>query len=132
LQAIWRDLKTAQKTQDDITFHQALKELGAEDEEVAHRIKILGRWFKQIHHLGMKDLATIWAAGDLDQLGALWPTVAIDSSKLNPLVSEYATKNVEELWAESFAFYCQKKALPDQIMTLMDKSLSIVKANKPA
>ena len=132
LMSLLKDVKQAKKEDDAVGFQEALKNLAAEDEEVGHRTKILLRWFKQIHHLSPKDLSTMWEAEDLDQITGLWPTVAIDSSKLAPLVTEYATVNSEELFAESFAFHAQKKKLPANVTALMDKSLGIIKANKPA
>jgi hypothetical protein len=38
------------------------------------------------------------------------------------------TKNVEELFAETFAFYMQKTKLPDEYVELMEESLSWAKA----
>lgn len=132
LMKMLKGIKQAKKDDDLIGFSEALKGLADDDEEQTHRTKILLRWFKQIHHLSVRDLNVMWAAEDLDQIEALWPTVSIDSSKLDPLVSEYATLNSEELFAESFAFFAQKKKLPNSVTTLMDKSLSLIRANKPA
>jgi hypothetical protein len=131
LMAILKGLKAAKKEDDAIGWSEAMKGLADEDEEMAHRAKILMRWFKQIHHLSSKDLSTMWAAEDIEQIEGLWPAVSIDSSKLDPLVSEYACVSSEELFAESFACYAQKKKLPNSVETLMDKSLSLIKANKP-
>jgi len=127
-----KGLKAERKADDEVGLIEAFKNLGAEDEEVQHRTKILLRWFKQIHHLSMKDLRTMWEADDIEHLESLWPTVSIDSSKLSPVISEYATKSVEETFAEAFAFYAQKKKLPASIESLMEKSLSIIRANRPA
>lgn len=132
LVAILKGLKDAKKADDAVGFSEALKDLASEDEEVGHRTKILLRWFKQIHHLSVKDLNVMWEAEDIDQLSTLWPTVAIDSSKLAPLVSEYATVSSEELFAEAFALHAYKKKIPASVVSLLEKSLSIIKANKPA
>jgi hypothetical protein len=132
LMKILKGIKAAKKEDDLVGFSEALRGLADDDEEMLHRTKILLRWFKQIHHLSVKDLNIMWAAEAFEQLEALWPTVSIDSSKLDPLVSEYGTVSSEELFAESFALHAQKKKLPNSVVTLMDKSLSLIRANKPA
>lgn len=125
---------------EEMSFKQALRALthgegeddpGFDTEERLHQFKILMRWFKQIHHLTPNDLGTIWDADNFDQIESLWPTMSIDSSKLKPLVSEYATVNVEELFAESFAFYSQKKKLPKAVESYLEKSLSIIRDTTP-
>jgi hypothetical protein len=65
----------------------------------------------------------------MDHIEKLWPTDHLDISKLDPLVSEYALKNVEELWAESFALYANKTKLPQKVVTLLEHSLSVIRDN---
>lgn len=132
LMKVLKAIKALKKADDLIGFSEALKFLADEEgDEMVHCTKILLRWFKQIHHISVKDLNVMWEAEDYEQIESLWPTVSIDSSKLDPLVSDYACLNAEELFAEAFAYYAQKKKLPNSVMTLMDKSLSIIKSNKP-
>jgi hypothetical protein len=142
----YKDLKAIRKeleslaSDEDVSLKKALyivangendEESPNDDEEQKHKIKILLRWFKQIHHLSPTDLGTIWDADKFDQIAKLWPTMSIDSSKLKPLVSEYATVSSEELFAEAFAFYATKKKLPGRVETALEKSLSVIRDNTP-
>lgn len=101
------------------------------NEEEEHKLWVRGlmRWFQEVHHLAPKDLSIIWDGQDLQALKDLWPTKAIDSSKLAPVLTEYATKNVEELFAECFAFYCQGKKMPARLESLIEKSIQYAKAS---
>jgi len=112
----------------DTTLSAVLKEFGDEDEEHKLWIKGLLRWFKDVHHFGPKDLSVIWDSQELGVLKELWPANGIDSSKLSPLVTEYACLNVEELFGEAFAFYCLNKKLPSRIQTLLEGSIQYAKA----
>ncbi len=112
----------------DATLASAIREFANEDEEHKFWIKGLLRWFKDVHHFGPKDLSVIWESQDLTTLKDLWPTNSIDSSKLSPLITEYACTSVEETFAEAFAFYCQNKKLPSRIQTLLEGSLQYAKA----
>lgn len=124
---------------EDVSFKKALnilqhgktEEDETDSEEVKHQLKILMRWFKQIHHLSPSDLGVIWDADKFDQIEELWPTMSIDSSKLKPLVSEYATTNSEELFAEAFSFYATGTKLPKKVESYLEKSLSVIRDNTP-
>lgn len=104
-----------------------IKDYQKDEEETAAYLKALSRWFKQVHHISPRDLQVLWEAGDLETIDSLWPTNSIDTSKLSPLITEYATKNVEETFAESFAFYMMDMKLPAHVERLLEKSLTIVK-----
>jgi hypothetical protein len=57
----------------------------------------------------------------------LWPEKDVDKNELNPIVSEYACKNPEELFAEAFSFSLVGKKLPKSVGKLLDKTLSYAK-----
>lgn len=122
--AIWKTMLDSLKADGEIGFIEALKAAASEDEETEAQVKVIVRWFKQVQHLAPKDLGVLWAAGETDHIRSLWPKAAIDSSKLEPLITEYATKNVEETIAESFAYHMLGKKLPKSAAALMEKSLS--------
>ena len=124
-------LKGLAKRRDaDYTFNAALKEIAEEDEENKQHLKTLSRWFKQARHLSFRDMGVLWEAQD-DSFESLWPDVDVDSSRLEPIVSEYATKNVEELFAESFAFFATGQKLPSKISELLEKSLAQIEVGEP-
>lgn len=104
-----------------------IKEFQKDEEETAAYLKALSRWFRQVHHISPRELQVLWEAHDLETLESLWPTSSIDTSKLSPLITEYATKNVEETFAESFAFYMMGMKLPAHVEKLLEKSLSLIK-----
>lgn len=89
--------------------------------------KAILQWLKQTHRIGVHDLEVMWRASATKDLENYWPDHLIDTHDLKPAVSDYATKNVEELFAESFAAYCQKKKLPASIEELLETSLSTAK-----
>ena len=79
------------------------------------------------HRVTAKEINSLIAAQKHDVLEYLWPDKDIDVHDLKPIVSDYATKNVEELFAESFAFYMTKQKLPKSIEALVEKSLTFAK-----
>jgi len=58
---------------------------------------------------------------------ASWKATSIVTSKLSPILTEYALKNYKELLAETFAFYVLKKKFPKELHDLMEKSISFVR-----
>lgn len=112
----------------EVSLGKVLRDFIAEDESHAPWIKAILRWFKEVHHLSPKDLSVLWDSQDLSSIKELWPTRSIDTSTLAPVVSDYACVNVEELFAEAFAFYCVGKKLPSRITQLVEASIQYAKA----
>lgn len=123
-------LKGQRDSDDEISFGEALKAFAAQSPKAEKTVDVLKTWLRQVPHLSTKELSLAWVAEDYDYLESVWPKASVDSSELSPVISEYATKNVEETFAECFAQYCLKKKLPEAYHSLMEKSLSIAKANK--
>lgn len=119
-------------TGSDSSLSSVLSTYVEEDEAGAASVKALQRWMRQVHHISPKELGVLWSAGDKETLQSLWPKSSIDTSKLAPILTDYATKNVEELFAEAFMFYALGKKLPGSVLKLLEKSLSDIKANLPA
>lgn len=90
--------------------------------------KAILQWFKQTHKIGTRELEIMWRSSKTKDLEKYWPTHLIDTHDLKPVITDYATKNVEELFAECFALHCQRKKLPEKFQELMDESLSLAKA----
>jgi hypothetical protein len=53
----------------------------------------------------------------------------VSKKDLAPLVTEYATKHVKELVAESIAYHLSGKKLPKEVESLVDKTFSYAKSN---
>lgn len=100
-------------------------ELEEDDVPKAHAIF---RWIKTNRHLSAKELDMLLLADKEDEVTGLWPAHSIDTkSDLKPLVSEYATVSMSELWAESLAFKFTGRQLPKAIDRLVDETLAIAK-----
>lgn len=128
LRTYFQDLSIEYNNDPEMRLNEALKAIGPEEEDQKNLRAVL-KWFKDIHRLGPKDLEILMSAGQLDHLEKLWPSSSIDVSKLDPLVSEYALKSVEELFAESFALYATGVKLPERVTKLLERSLSIIRQN---
>lgn len=90
--------------------------------------KVAMRYISQVYHVSGRDFKSLLEAGSRDTIKGIWPKTDIDVDDLKPIVSEYATKNVSELFAESFAYYMTKsRKLPSDVHKLMEKSLSYAK-----
>lgn len=100
------------------------------DEEDALAFKWIIRTIQQVNGLSIKDLDVLFEADMKDEVTKVWPVRNISHKELAPIVSEYATQNSRELFAECFAFYMTKKKLPEPIVKLMERSISYGKANR--
>ncbi len=88
------------------------------------------RTIRQDHSVSMRELDCLFEAEDKDEIVKLWPQRTLHKKDLAPVVSEYATTNYHELFAESVAFHLTKRKLPAPIAALVEKSLSVAKANQ--
>lgn len=125
LSGLWDHVKLS--ADGEASLGSVIKEFQKDEEATDAYLKALSRWFRQVHHISPRDLQVLWEANDLDTIESLWPLGSIDTSKLSPLISDYATKNVEETFAEAFAFHMTDKKLPAHVEKLLEKSLSIIK-----
>ena len=71
----------------------------------------------------MKNKEVLMAAEEFDVLKPLWPREALHSTEFNPLITEYATKNVQETLAESVALYLVGTKLPKNVIRLVEDTL---------
>lgn len=114
---------------EEVSLAHVFRDFISEDEDNKPVVRGIMRWFQEVHHLAPKELGIIWDGKDFKTFSELWPTKAIDSSSLAPVLTEYATKNVEELFAECFAFYSQGKKMPERLRSLTENSISYAKAS---
>ena len=78
--------------------------------------------------LGPRELDKLLEAQKDDDVKAAWPTSGLMLSEKHPSVTEYALKNYNELFAESFAFHVLGRELPKRIVKLMEASILRVDA----
>lgn len=100
------------------------------DEEQTIAFKCIMRTINSVNALSIKELDVLFEAQMFDDIKSVWPLRTIPRKDIAPIVSEYATKNVKELFAESFAYYCIKRKLPDAVLKLVERSISYAKTQK--
>jgi hypothetical protein len=93
-----------------------------EDTEKAKANLIL-RMIKQAHGVSVHDINALMAAEDFDTIKSIWPTSDLHSTELDPLITEYATKNVKETFAESLALHMSGSKLPKQVIRLVEDTI---------
>lgn len=76
------------------------------------------------HHLGLEELDVL-AQGGYD-LSEMWPTAA-ELTDVEPLVTDYGTLNVKELFAESFSIKLVGMKLPKKVDALMERTYAYLK-----
>jgi hypothetical protein len=102
---------------------------GQLDEDDAIAFKWIVKAIQQQHKISIKELDLLFDAEFKDDIKALWPISGVSKSDLEPVVSEYATKNVRELFADSVSFYLIGKSLPKTVTALVEKTLSYARSN---
>lgn len=123
LSAILSDI--AGEDEGQVSFNSALN--NAMSDRHPRFKKAILQWLKETHKIGPKELEIMWRSNNVRDISQYWPDHLIDTHDLKPKVTEYATKNVEELFAEVFAFYAQGMKLPEVCVSLMEESLSRAK-----
>ena len=94
--------------------------LDAEDREILSHIL---KYIKRTAYLKAKHIDMLIQSGD--DLLDIWPESSIDIPFQNILISDYANTAVEELFAESFAFFMVpgEKEIPKSINKLLQKTI---------
>ncbi len=101
---------------------------GQLEEDLVLPYKLILKYVSQIHGLSVREMDVLWDAGDKAVITDLWPTKSLSQKDLKPLVTEYATKNVRELIAESFAHHVVGKKLPKDVTKLIERTIAYAKA----
>jgi hypothetical protein len=85
-------------------------------------------WIKNYHSLSQHNLNVLVEAQDFELLGTLWPTEELLDTDHEIPLGEYASKNVEETFAEAFAlYYAAKIKIPKQFETLLLKTVQKIR-----
>ena len=91
------------------------------DPDVVALLRAVMRHIKQVHSIDRKHLELMLM---LDEpIDDLWPTFVEVSTK-EVLLTDYAKKSVEELFAESFAYHFIGKKIPKSLAELLEKCLT--------
>lgn len=98
------------------------------EEEDALVFKWIMRHIKQTHNVSVYELDLLFKGEEREEIRYLWPTRTIERKELAPVISEYATKNFRETFAEAFAFHLMGLTLPKNVVKLVERTLSYTKA----
>lgn len=97
-----------------------------DDDQKKHFGKILS-YIKTNHQLSPTEINILIASNNWAEVEACWPT-QVTNKDLEPLVSEYATKHMRELLAESFALHYTGTTLPKSAASLLEKTVNYAKS----
>lgn len=97
-------------------------------EEDSAMMKVVLRDMHLASRMRPRDVDVMLSAEDHENLRGLWPTLPSGKTVPEPILTDYATKNVQELFAESFAFYLLGKKLPHSVSKLLESTLQLVKS----
>lgn len=97
-----------------------------EEQQVA--FKWIIRHISQTHGITMHELDLLFEGDEREEIRALWPTRTIQRKELDPVISEYATKNFRETIAEAFALHLTGTQLPKAVIKLVERTISYAKA----
>lgn len=97
------------------------KELEDDDRKV---FRAIIRHLKQVHNIERHHLQLMLTLQE--DITEFWPS-HVELSDKNVLLTDTATKNVEELFAESFAYHLTGRAIPKKLNLLLTETLSRLK-----
>lgn len=100
-----------------------------DDEDTKNLFNALIKHLSTKYCIDASDINCLIADGE--DLTDIWPEEAIHLPKQGILVSEYANKNVKELFSECFAFFLDDKVeLPKSMEKLMIKTIEAIRYGK--
>ena len=100
------------------------------DDDSKQQPGLVLRAIKQAHKVLPRDIDHLIKAGDYASIKALWPSEDLRSTELAPIVTEYATVNTRELFAEAFAYHLLDKKLPKTVTALIEESIQFAIGQK--
>lgn len=98
------------------------------DEEQRNQFNWITRVVRQDHSLSLYELDLLFDADFKDDIREVWPKTTLNKKDLKPVISEYATTNYRETFAEAFAFHVTKTKLPEAVTGLVEKSIEFGRA----
>ena len=102
-------------------FHNYLEEEYGEDAKEILIFSEIMSYIQDKHHLNTKYFDLLILAGV--KIRKYFPKCKLKLTNYNILVSEYAEKNPEELFCETFSYFLSKRKLTDEATALITKTL---------
>ncbi len=81
------------------------------------------KYIKKQHLLSVRDLDSI-CAENINTIEKFWPSSVLEVSDVDIILTEYAKKNAQEFWCESFAHFMTHKSLPSNLKKLVKSTVS--------
>lgn len=106
---------------DDVKTYGDLGGFMRENPDTVPTIRAIFRHIKQVHSIDRKHFELALVVGD--EVDLYWPS-KIELSEKQVLLTEYARKSPEELFAEAFALRFSGKKLPKKVDDLLSKCLT--------
>lgn len=100
---------------------EIMKELKSENPDELDALKEVISYVKKIHHIDKEEFEAL-AVAKPEKFKELWPEVA-DFSTFKADVTEYATTNVKEFFAESMTYYLLDRSLPKDVKSACKHTL---------
>lgn len=92
------------------------------DENANLVLKYCLKYISSVHNLSKHHIETMLTVSE--DIEEFWPTSALAVSDKTLVITDYARKSVEELFAESFAYFFNGRMLPKKIDKTMRSTLS--------
>lgn len=105
---------------EDIKTFGDVRGFAKENPDTLPTLKVIFRHIKQTHNLDRSHFEMMLVLGE--DVSDLWPS-AVDISEKNTILTDYARKSPEELWAEAFSLKAIGKKIPKDIADLVDKCM---------
>lgn len=97
-----------------------------DDDAKKNFAKILA-YIKANHNLTPTEINILIASNNWKEVEACWPT-QVTSKDLDPIISDYANKNVRETFAEAFSLHFCGTQFPSYVTGLLDKTINYAKS----
>lgn len=114
----------SRKDEEGLTINALRKGLDDVNKQTFNRIL---SYIRSNHSLTPANLDTFIASFSWDNIESVWPT-QVTKKDLDPLVSQYACVSVDELFAESFAYYINGISLPKSVTNLIERTIEYSRA----
>lgn len=105
---------------EDIKTFGDVRGFAKENPDTLPTLKVVFRHMKQTHNLDRSHFDMALVLGE--EVDEFWPT-AVELTDKQTILTTYATKSPEELWAEAFSLKAVGKKLPAKISDLVDKCM---------
>lgn len=113
---------------DQATDFKAWRSACLEDDVNALAFKQVIAYWRRVTRITAMELDTLIRAGRFESIRKRRPTSSrLTSTKMEPLISDYACKSPRELFAEAVAYQRVGKKLPGNVIDLIDESMRLAR-----